>query len=64
MDAFIVVDVVERRAWMSHHKCVGGENGGRNGRGSIDGKKQANGGELTADFLFLNVEEVSDVLNH
>ena len=64
MKAFIVVDDVERRDQISHHKCVGGENGGRSRRGSIDGKEGMNSRELASDFLFLDVEEASDVLNH
>jgi len=64
MDAFVVVDVIERHAQMGHHECVGGENGGRSRRGSIDGKERANCGELAADFFFLNVEEAGDVLDH
>ena len=49
---------------MSHHKCVGGENGGRSGRRSINGKERADSRELAMDFFFLNVEEVGDVLDH
>jgi len=49
---------------MSHHECIGGENGSGNGRGSVNGKEGADCGELAADFLFLNVEKTSDVLNH
>jgi len=64
MDAFIVVDVVKRCARVSHHKCVGGENRGRNGRGPVNREERANSGELVADFFFLNVEEVGDVFDH
>jgi len=49
---------------MGHHKCVGGENRGRNGRGSVNGKEGADCGELAANFFFLNVEELSDVYDH
>jgi len=64
MNVFIVINVVERCAQMSHHEHVGGENGGRNGRASIDGKEGMDSRELAADFFFLNVKEASDVLNH
>ena len=64
MDAFIVIDVIERHAKVGHHKCVGGKNRGRNRRGSVDGKEGADCGELVADFFFLDIEESSDVFNH
>ena len=64
MDAFVVIDVIEHCALVSHHECVGGENRGRNGRGSVNGKEGVNSGELAADFFFLNVEEASNVLDH
>jgi len=49
---------------MSHHKCVGGKNGGRNGGASVDGKEGVDSGELAADFFFLDVEESSNVYDH
>jgi len=49
---------------MSQHECVGGKNGSRNGRGPVNGKEGANGRELAADFLFLDIEESSDMLDH
>ena len=49
---------------MSQHKRVGGENGSGNGRGSVNGKERTNGGELVANFFFLDIEESSNVLNH
>ena len=64
MNAFIVVDIVKRCAEVGHHERVGGKNGSRSGRGSVNGKEGANCGELAANFFFLNVEETSDVLNH
>jgi len=64
MNAFIVVDVVKRRAEVGHHERVGGENGSRSRRGSVNGKEGANCGELAADFFFLDVEKVSDVFDH
>jgi len=64
VDAFVVIDIIKCRAKVGHHKCVGGENRGRNGRGSIDGKEGADSREVAADFFFLNVEETRDVLNH
>ena len=64
MDAFVVVDVVERRAQVSHHERVGGENGSRNGGRSIDWEEGADCGELAMDFLFLDIEETSDVFDH
>jgi len=64
MDAFVIIDVVERCAEMGHHEHVGGEDRSRSGRGLVNREKGANGGELAADFLFLNIEETSDVLDH
>ena len=64
MNAFVVINVVECRAQLSHHKRVGGENRGRNGRGSIDGKEGADSRELVADFFFLNIEKAGDVFDH
>jgi len=64
VDTFVVVDVVECRAWVSHHECVQGENRSRNGRGSVNGKEGADSRELAADFFFLDVEEASNVLDH
>jgi len=64
MNAFVVVDVIERCAQLSHHKRVGGENGGRNGRGSIDGKEGADSRKLAADFFFLDIEKAGDVFDH
>jgi len=49
---------------VSHHKRVGGENRGRNERGSINGKEGVDSRELAADFFFLNVEEAGNMLNH
>jgi len=64
MDAFVVVDVVERRVEVGHHEYIGGKNRGRSRRGSINRKEGADCGELTANFFFLNVEELSDVYNY
>ena len=64
MDAFVVVDVIECCAQVSHHECVGGENRGGNRRRSVNGEEGANGGELVVDFFFLNIEETSDVLDY
>ena len=64
MNTFIVVGVVECGARMGHHEHVGGENGGRSGRGSVNGKKGADSGELVVDLFFLNVEEASNMLNY
>ena len=64
MDAFVIIDVVKHRAEVGRHECVGSENRGGNRRGSVDRKKGANGGELTANFLFLNVEESGNVFDH
>jgi len=49
---------------MSQHECIGGENGGRSGGGSVNGKEGADSGELTANFFFLDVEEASNMLDH
>ena len=49
---------------MSQHERIGGENGSRSGRRSINGKEGVDCGELSVDFFFLNVEEMSDMLNH
>ena len=46
------------------HICVRGKHGSGSRRGSVNGKEGMDSGELAADFLFLNVEETSDVLNH
>ena len=46
------------------HVSIWGKDGNRSGRGSVNGKKGAIGGELAADFFFLDVEETSDVFNH
>jgi len=64
MDAFVIINIVERCAEIGHHKHVGGEDRGRSGRGSINGKEQADGRKLAADFCFLDIEEASDVLDH
>ena len=64
VDTFIVIDIVERCAEVSHHERVRGKNRSRSGRGSVNGKEGVNSGELAVDFFFLDVEEVSDVLNH
>ena len=44
--------------------CVGHKYGGRSRRGPVNGKEGVDSGELVADFLFFNIEEASDVLNH
>jgi len=64
MDAFVIINVVKRRAEVGHHKCVRGENRGRSGRGLVNGKEGANCGKLAANFFFLNIEEAGNVLNH
>ena len=64
MDAFVVIDIVERCAQVSHHERVGGENRGRSGRGSVDGKEGVDSRELAVDFFFLDIKEASDVLDH
>jgi len=64
MNAFVVVDVIEYRAQMNHHEYVRGENRSRSGGRSIDREEGVDCRELAADFFFLNVEEVSDVLDH
>ena len=64
LNAFIVADVIEHCAEVSHHQHVRSENGGRDGRGSVNWEEGANCGELAADFFFLDVEKMSDVLNH
>ena len=64
MDAFIVVDIIKRRAQVGHHDRIRSENRGRHRRGSIDRKEGVDSGELVADFFFLYIEEASDVLNH
>jgi len=64
MDAFVIVGIVEHRAGVSHHECVGGENRGRSRRGLVNGKEGVDCGELAVDFFFLNVEELSDVYDH
>ena len=46
------------------HVSVGSKYGCRGRRGPIDGEKRTVGGELMANFFFLNVEEASDMLNH
>ena len=43
---------------------IRGKNGNRSWRGSVDGKEGAIGGELAANFFFLNVEEASNVFDH
>jgi len=64
VNAFVVVDIIERCAQMSHHERVGGENGSRSGGRSIDREERVDYRELVVDFFFLNVEEASDVLDH
>ena len=64
MNAFVVVDIVKHCAQVSHHECVGSENGDRSGRGSIDRQKGADSMELAVDFFFLDVEKASDMLDH
>jgi len=49
---------------MSHHERIRGENRGRSGRRSVNWEEGADCGELAADFLFLDVEEVSDMLDY
>ena len=60
-NAVIVIDVDELGA---QHERIGSEDRGRNRRGSVNRKKGADSGKLVADFFFLNIEELSDVLNH
>ena len=64
MNAFVVVDIVKHCAGIGHHKHVGSKDGSRSGRRLVNGEEGMNGRELAADFLFLNVEESSDVLDH
>ena len=64
MEAFVIVDVIECHIQVGHHKRVGSEDRSRNRRGLVNGKEGMNGGELAADFFFLNIEETSDMLNH
>ena len=64
MNAFVVVNIIERRAEVSHHKCVRGENRGWNRRGSVNREKGADYGELAMDFFFLDIEKTSDMLDH
>jgi len=64
VDAFIVIDIIECHTWISCHQRVRSENGGRNGRGCVNGEKGMDCGELMADFFFLDIEEASDVLDH
>ena len=49
---------------MSQHKCIGGENRSRSGRGPVNGKKGADCGELAVDFFLFNIEKASNMLNH
>ena len=46
------------------HVRVGSEHCCRSGRRPVNGEKGANGGELTVDFFFLDIEESSDMLDH
>jgi len=46
------------------HHCIRSEHRGGSRRGSINWEKGANRWELVADFLFLNVEEASNMLDH
>ena len=64
MSAFVVIDIIKRRAEVGHHKCVRGKNRGGNRRGSINGKEGADSREMMADFSFLNVKKASNVLDH
>jgi len=64
VDAFVIVDIVELCAHVSHHKCIGSEDGGRNGRGSVNRQERTNCRKLAVDFFFLNVEEAGDVFDH
>ena len=64
MNAFIVINIVECCAQVSHHECVGGENGSRNGGRSIDWEKGADCRELAADFFFLDIGEASNMFDH
>ena len=41
INAFVVVDVVERHTQVAYYKCVWGKNGGRNGRGSVNGEGES-----------------------
>ena len=63
-----LVVVFEFSAWVEEHWrghiSVGSEYGCGNRRRSVDGEKGSSSGKLMADFLFLNVEEMSDVLDH
>ena len=63
-DAFVVVDIIECCTGVSYRECIGGENRGGSRRGSVNRKEGANCGKLVADFFFLNVEEMSDVVDH
>jgi len=64
MDAFVIIDIVKRHTKVGHHECVRGENRGGSRRGLVNGKEGVDCRELMANFFFLNVEEVGDVLNH
>jgi len=46
------------------HVSVGCQYSSRSGRGPVNRKEGANGGELATDFFFLDVEETSNVLDH
>jgi len=63
-NALVIVDIIECCTGISQHECVGGKHRGRRRRRSINGKERADSGELVVDFLFLDVEKMSDVLNH
>jgi len=64
MDAFVIIDVIERHAEMGHHECVRGENRGRNGRGLVNRKEGVDCGELAANFFFFDIEKLGDVYDH
>ena len=63
-NALIVVDVIECCTGMSQHKHIGGENRSRSRRGSVNRKERADCGKLVADFFFLDIEEVSNMLDY
>ena len=46
------------------HCGIGSKDMSRSGRRSIDGKEGVIGGKLAANFFFLDVEEMSNMLDH
>jgi len=58
-DAFMVVGVDKL---IAYHQCIGGKDGCGSRRRPVNGKEEANGGKLVADFFFLDVEKASNVL--